>query len=192
MREPIRSKQQMYRLLNSGQLGHTIPSAETWEQLDRMMANGGRFAIRSKTVNRGTVFDLSAAEVRERLAKMPPGSWNVSPMLQDEHRICYGHLLDAVGGWHLHYSDTPKPCKLMPSVDGCEEKWKTGLDARLYLRSIMDDIGWETLLRLVDDYPDHVIEFSVMTDAVHAFGPTRVIFWEVRSTCGAYERFTWR
>lgn len=188
----ITSKSEMYRRLNSGQLGHTIPSAETWEQLERMTAGGGRFAIRSKTVNRGTVFDLSAAEVRERVATLTPDSWNVSPMLNDAHRICYGHLIDAVGGWHLHYSDTPKPCKLMPSVDGCEEKWKDGLAARLYLRSIMDDTGWETLLRLLDDYPDHVIEFSVMTDAVHAFGPTRVIFWEVRSTCGAYERFTWR
>lgn len=58
----------------------------------------------------------------------------------------------------------------------------------MYLRGIMDDIAWETLTRLVDDYPDHVIEFSVMASRLAAYGTTNSIFWKVRCTTGEYER----
>lgn len=189
--EPIRSKSQMYDRLNAGWFGHTLGSTETLAGAEAMVARGGRFATRSKVSNSGTVYNLTAEEALARVRALPAGTWNLSPMLEDAKRVCYGHLYDAVGGWFLQYSDTPKPCKLMPSKDGCEQKWLERTAARVYLRSIMDDIGWQTLLDLVDAYPDHCVEFTVMADSRSAHGPSNVIFWEVRSLCGAYERDTW-
>lgn len=185
---PITSKQEMYQRLNSGMLGHTLKAAETREQVAEMLKLPGPFAIRFKQAGGRTVFNLTAAEVTERLKTVPEGMYNVSGMVIDENRLCYGHLLDGPGGWFLHYSDDPKPCKLLPSVDGCKEKFRQGLDARLYLQTIMDDIGWETLTRLVEEYPDHVIEFSVLATRFDAMGPSNTVFWEVRCTTGEYER----
>jgi hypothetical protein len=188
----ITDKREMYRRLNAGLLGHTLPAAEDLDAAERLVARGGTFAIRSKVSNSGTVFGLTAAEALARVRVMPAGSWNLSPQLADAYRVCYGHLWDAVGGWHLLYSDDPRPCKLMPSKDGCVQRWRDGTAARLYLHGIMDDIGWQTLLELVESYPDHCIEFTVMSDSAHAFGPTNTIFWEVRSCLmGEYESETW-
>ena len=186
-RLPITTKHAMYAALNAGLLGYTLPAVETPPELDTLLARGGRFAIRLKQSGGHTRFNLTPDEVRAELAKLSLGSWNVSPMLDDTQRVCYGHLINDVGGWRLHYSDDPKPCKLLPSKDGCTEKHMTGLAARLYLRRIMDDVGWETLNWLLDEYPDHVVEFSVMASRLASFGPTNTIIWEVRCTTGAYE-----
>jgi len=185
---PITDKREMYRRLNSGQLGHTLPGAETLADAERLTRNGGSFGLRFKQAGGRTEFGLSAAVAMERVRALPADSWNLSPMLDDSRRVCYAHLLDGVGGWSLHYSTDPKPCKLMPERDGCKERHLTGLAARLYLQSIMDFTGWETLLTLVELYPDHVIEFTVMASSVDAFGSTNTIFWEVRCTTGEYER----
>lgn len=191
MPEPVTSKAEMYRRLNAGLFGHTLRSVETVAEAERLTAGGGSFAIRSKVSNSGTVFGLTAAEAMARVRAAGPGTWNLSPMLEDADRVCYGHLTDGPGGWSLQYSDEPKPCKLMPSIDGCEQKWKHGLAARLYLRRVMDDIGWQTLLALLEGYPDHCVEFTVMASSRAAFGPSNTIFWEVRCLTGEYERDTW-
>lgn len=194
MPSPITSKDEMYQRLNSGVLGHTLPAAETLPVAIAMIESHtehSRYAIRSKTSNSGTVFGLTATDAIKRIRQMPPGSWNLSPMLSDRNRVCYGHLIDSVGGWSLTYSDQPRPCKLMPSIDGCEVKNLFGISARMYLRGIMDDVGWQTLLALLESYPDHCVEFAVMSDSRHAHGPTNTIIWEVRCLSGEYERHTW-
>ncbi len=186
---PVTSKTEMYRRLNAGMFGHTLPAVETIADAEALMRDStGKFAIRYKTSGGNTRYNLTPEQVLDSIRKLAPGSWNVTPMLDNGHRVCYGHLLDEVGGWRLHYSPTPKPCKLLPHLDGCEERHLCGLSARMYLKGIMDSIGWETLERLVDEYPYHVIEFSVMADRRHAFGPSNTIFWEVRCTTGEYER----
>lgn len=191
MTTPIASKAEMYRRLNAGLLGHTLPAAETLADAERMVRHGGRFAVRTKHAGGLCRFDMGGPEAVRLAASLPPGTWNLSPMLSDPHRVCYGHLLDGPGGWSLHYSDEKRPCRLLASKDGCEQKHLQGLAARLYLRGVMDDIGWETLLALVESYPDHVVEFTVMSGSAHAFGPSNVIFWEVRSTDGWYEADLW-
>lgn len=191
MPTPITSKTEMYRRLNAGLLGHTLGSVEAVADAEKWTAKGGSWAVRSKVSNKDTAFGLTAEQAMARVRQMPAGTWNLSPMLSDPHRVCYGHLTDGPGGWSLHYSDELKACKLMPSVDGCEQKWRHGLDARMYLRGIMDDIGWQTLLALLDAYPDHCVEFTVMADSAHAYGPSNTIYWEVRTLTGEYERDTW-
>lgn len=185
---PITDKYQMYRLLTSGRLGHTLPSAETVDAARALMARypDGLFAIRLKQAGGRTRYNLTPAQILETITVT--SGWNVSPMLSDPHRVCYGHFLDAVGGWDLYFSTDPKPCKLMPSKDGCTPRRLYRTAARTYLRSIMDDVSWANFLRLVKEYPDHVIEFTVMTDSRHAFGDSNTVFWEVRSTCGRYEQ----
>lgn len=178
----------MYRRLNAGLLGQTLPAVETLPDLERLVSGGGKFAIRYKQAGGRTEFHLPADVVLSRVRTLPVGVWNVTPMIPDDNRVCYGHLLDGVGGWALHYSTDPKPCKLMHHRDGCVERHLVGLAARMYLQGIMDFTGWETLETLVDLYPDHVIEFTVLSDSIPSVGSSNVIFWEVRCTTGEYER----
>jgi hypothetical protein len=182
----------MYELLNDGLLGHTLPAAENLPDALQLTTRPGKWAVRFKTCGSKTVFGLEAHEALAMVRNLPDGSYNLSPMLSDPHRVCYGHLL-VQPDWFLHYSPDPKPCKLVPSMDGCAVCYLNGLQARMYLRGIMDDIGWATLLELVEQYPDHVIEFTVMAGAAWAFGPSNTIIWEVRCTTGEYERNSgWR
>lgn len=189
MPTPITNKAEMYRRLNAGLLGHTLPAAENRTDATKLLSRfkGGRFAIRLKTAGGLTKFNLTAAEAYQQIYVNNVGTWNLSPMLDDRKRIIYGHLWDCPGGWNLHYSDDPKPCSLKQYQDGCVQKTRVGLSARLFLKVIMDQAGWDTLERLVEDYPDHAIEFTVMSSSLDAFGPTNTVFWEVRTLLGGYE-----
>lgn len=186
----ITNKHEMYRLLNAGQLGNTLPAAETWSELTEFFAKvPPPYAVRYKQAGGRTKFNLNQVETSYAVGGLPEGTWNVSGMTPDDQRLCYGHLLDGPGGWSLHYSDEQKPCKLKEYLDGCKQKNLHGLAARMYLRGIMDQIGWETLLMLVEKYPDHVIEFSVFANSIPlTLSMSNVCFWEVRSTTGIYEK----
>lgn len=187
----VTTKRRMYDLLARGAFGHTLPSVETVEEAERFVAGGGAFAVRSKAAGGPCKYGLNGSDAVRLAASLPAGSWNLSPMLSDPHRVCYGHLYERPGGWHLHYTEAKKPSRLSFSQDGCEQLWLTGLSARLYLRRLMDQRGWDTLTDLVDLYPDHVIEFTVMDSAHAAWGPSNTIFWEVRTDSGEYEGPTW-
>lgn len=195
----ITSKRQMYDLLHSGALGQTLKAASTWQEacelLSGMDADGrchppgpdARWAIRYKTAGHKTQFHLTKSEATQIVRTLPDGSYSLSTMILDENRVMYGHLLDTVGGWHLTYSRDPKPCKLMPSLDGCTIQYARGLHARVLLRELMDDAGWRNLRRLLGEYPDHVVEFTILNSSRCGFGPSNTIFWEVRCTTDAYE-----
>lgn len=184
----ILDKQEMYRRLNAGKLGQTLPAAETFEDARRLLQMPGLFAVRTKQAGGKCTFNLTADEAMEIINRIPANSWNLSPMLDDTKRVCYGHLHDDHTGWNLHYSDDEKPCRLK-IADGCKQKNITGIIARVYLQTIMDGAGWENLNRLIEEYPNHVIEFTVMASSLDAFGPSNVIFWEVREgLTGRYER----
>lgn len=184
----VRNKRQMYQMLRAGKFGHTLPSAETQEEFHTLYNKyGGLWAIRNKKANSDCQFHLDLRQVQDQLWGKDWGDYNVSPMLADDHRVCYGHLFER---WDLLSSPDARVCRLLESRDGCSQERRTGIACREYLRFLMDNQGWETLEHLLDTYPEHVIEFTIMTSSLHAFGPSNTIFWEVRTTTGEYERET--
>lgn len=203
----IKSKHQMYQLLSAGRLGHTLPS---WGSLsdfvmhklfasdaDPAITNKRCWAVRSLLAHSSCLFNLTGLEAWEECKRLGDTNFNLSPMLDDTQRICYAHLMrDPIATnfdvWNLHYTEDPKPARLLHSKDGCQQKWLSGLKAKAYIRLHMDDIGWETLLALIEEYPDHCIEFTIMSSSLHAFGPTNTIFWEVRTLTGEYEKNAFR
>lgn len=190
MLPPITSKRQMYQLLRTGSLGYTLPAWENWEELDLAFAQNPNalYAIRWQQAGGKTVFFLTPGQVLSILRKHGSG-WNVSPMLDDSKRLCYGHLFDrgALMDLELLYSEDKAPCRLKQEQDGCRQQVLYGLSALHYCQRIMDNRGYETLRELLANYPSHIIEFTVMADKALAFGPTNTIIWEVRNSTGEYE-----
>lgn len=180
----ILHKHQMYDYLVRGFFGHTLPGAETPFEVMNLINTypSALFAIRFKQAGHKTRYNLTSTAIFHETRQLPVGSWHVSPMLSDPHRVCYGHLIDSVDGWNLYFSVEKKPCKLMPSLDGCTPRHLFRSGARTYLRSIMDDPSWENTCDLLERYPFHVVEFTVMSSSLHAFGPSNTVFWEVRYT----------
>jgi hypothetical protein len=188
MLPPITSKEQMYRLLRAGLLGHTLPSAETPAQARELTAAGGHFAVRSKLAGGPCVYWLGAEAALEAALALPRGTWNLSPMLEDRHRVCYGHAVEAPH-FRLHFTRDKKAARLLGD---CNEERLDGLAARFYLQGVMDQRGWDTLLDLLECYPGHIVEFTVMAARHAAWGDSNTVFWEVRCPTGQYERASWR
>ena len=188
----IKDKRQMYMMLRAGSFGHTLPSVEDMAGAVEMVAAGGSWAVRSKVAGGPCAFGLSSDAALAMAASLPEGSWNLSPMLSDPARRCYAHLYDSPTGLKLHYSEDRKACRLVAAQDGCTQKWLDGsLAVRGYMRSIMDQTGYDTIDELLREYPGHVIEFTVMSSRIHAFGPTNLIIWEIRPDSGSYEGGLW-
>lgn len=197
---PITSKKEMYQRLFAGKLGHTLPywttSKSFSEYVTAEMAKDisfclKEFAVRTTKAHSTCIFNLKYPDVFKTIYEMEPGTYNITPILNDKNRICYAHLYaDSTEGWFLHYTEDSKPARLLYSKDGCVQKWRFRTSAREYLRTIMSDVAWFTLNRLINDYPEHCIEFSVMSDSIEAQDPngSNTIFWEVRCLTGEYER----
>lgn len=93
----ITSKHEMYRRLNAGWLGHTLPAVETIEELQTFLQEGVLYAIRLKQAGSRTKYHLTKQQVLDGVNGLPKDGWNVTPMLSDAHRVCYAHLLDTLG-----------------------------------------------------------------------------------------------
>lgn len=91
-------------------------------------------------------------------------------------RILQGEVQEYEGILNLTYTFVDD---LMRKALEKESHHTSGLKAKLILEYFMDTASYENLTRLFDEYPSHVIEFSVL-DRCCGILSYNTLFWEVR------------
>lgn len=79
---------------------------------------------------------------------------------------------------HLDVTYSLANAPMRPALK-CSTNYASMLESELLLRRYLDQASYENLQRLLDTYPDHVIELSVFDQSVGVLG-CNTIFWEVR------------
>ena len=90
--------------------------------------------------------------------------------------IVQGELMETINGLYFRHTFVNDR---MPKALRVQELHATGYGVKDYLRRVMDDIEFDSLITLVDSFPEHVIELTVCDKP---FGDLswRSIVWEVR------------
>jgi hypothetical protein len=195
VRPPIISKQQMYSLLSSGQLGNTIPqyfSVADWEESDDYHLKA-RWCVRTLTPGGPCLLDLPRDDVRSVAESFRPHGVNISIMVASVTRNTL--MADVWVGTHgLEVYGIE-----WPAVDA---NWRRDmprmgrtfrlLAARGVLARHLNDCDRADLDELLDLYPGHVVELSAYDRCVGIYPHRKAVIWEVRCDSGEYEQPSWK
>ncbi len=177
----IRSKQSFLKLWEKGELGN---KTHTWLTIKEAEQSGfpNEVALRyaGKLNGAPLVAGLRVTNLREAMEKLRRQGWQehdyyVIEALPPPLYVINGEVGE-VGELVLTYSTVPGMMR-----DSFREgiRYTHGLTAKLILRHLLDPIDYDSLFALLDQYPEHVVEFSGFTKKVGILR-RRMIIWEVR------------
>ena len=180
------TKAESVRLYSIGAFGNHARQWVTWE--DFCKDGEGRracksFALRGRWPQGVFVGPLKSrgAVLRELsqpiwLLQREMSSFYVSEMVDNRLCVLNAEVMRGVGGLDLHYATTPQTMR-----DGLRDapQHAHGLKAKMILEHFCCTRGRDAVYELLDEYPDHIVEFAVFNHAVGLLGWHTVI-WEVR------------
>lgn len=186
--KPVLTKRDMVERYRMGEFGNHSPTWNTlvdwWTEEPVPWTRYGRmFHIRNRVAGGPTFYNVDAGVLSQcwgEIARDCGGEKNlyISAMAPHEHNLLQGEVWDGPGGLYLHGSyeiGVPMRDALAVSAFDC-----TGLEARMRLRQVFNDLSWEWLQWLIAEYEDHVIEFSAFSQCWGTVPGHNVVIWEVR------------
>lgn len=180
---PVRSKHAMYRLLEDGVLGNTIPhysSLEEWQAVPEAANPVLRWAVRTKVAGGPFYPHLVSSVVPEVVNCVVHYGVDISVMLTSVGEVTfYGEAWDGLLGWSVSGREWPGHDHQPRAIMRAPCRW-TGLAARLVLERHLNPSSLADLNVLRDRYPGHVYEFSTLDRNYGTVPGRNAVVWEVR------------
>lgn len=187
---PIRTKQQMFRLLSAGLLGNTVPqwfSLPEWEA-DPDAAKYPLWGVRSGLAggDKRMRLNVPSRDVPDLYREwFPSGGGNLSPMV-DHAAVLKAEVFEsdfAPFGLNLFYVPPDKTVRYrQPWREAFREHGKQvrGLAVWKILEAYLWPSDLEDLRALLERFPGHVVEFTACDRAMGIVPNRNTVFWEVR------------
>ncbi len=181
---PFRCKADFYEAWQKGLLGN---KPRTWDSVEEAVASGsaGEVALRYRGTGGGGplvtglhTYDLKAAV--ERLGVnggWREGDFNVSEVVNGVWSVINGEVTRNENGLTLRFSTVADLMRPSLAKGGHNVR---GLIAKVVLETLLWPTDYDTIMDLIDEYPDHVVEFSGYDRCVGVIPGRRMIVWEVR------------
>jgi hypothetical protein len=181
---PITTKAKMYEHYRAGRFGNTL---RTWPDYFAMASGAdvpARIGLRYSGPAGGgyTAYDMTETEALIKFKEFcdrgaDPNKLVWCEAAPDQHLILQGEICQDVStGYALHWSPFKAQMKIALAKD---PRNHNGPGALLICKSVMDESSYGTLRELLDDFPDHVVEFSVYKVKLGSLR-RNTVFWEVR------------
>ena len=153
----------------------------TWDTLEEFLASGymGLVHIRNRIAGGPTYYNIAPedlpAKFEQCLNIQPWSTWYLAEMAPN-CTIFQGEIQQGIGGYDLTYSLVNKP---MREALRKQTLYVHGLRARLLMEHYLDPGDWDWIKSLMDEYENHVVEFSTYAVQCGTLDRTTVV-WEVR------------
>ena len=176
----VLSKEDFVKRYAAGEFGNHAP---TWDTLDDYIKSGyeGLVHIRNRVAGGPTFYNVpkeGAIAAWIEATNIQPGSfWYISAMAPTSQTLLQGEVQDGIWGLDLYYTQIAKPMREALTVGG---KIASGLSAKVILQNFLCPRSWEWMLYLLEEYKDHVIEFSTYSVDWGTLPGYNTVFWEVR------------
>lgn len=179
-RPPLLDKAEMYRSFDAGYFGNRVRYWRSREEIEQDSYRG-LFSIRSKVrANPVALYEIPYAKLDEAIARLPHSHRNPGLLFFEtppHHKnVIQGEVLrhyDLV----LEYTRAPGP---MRHAFAAERLVAHGITAKLILQDRLDPADYDDLMRLLELYPGHVVEFSTFRIPVGTVPGRKTVVWEVR------------
>jgi hypothetical protein len=182
MSKPVLTKADFVRRYQQGEFGNRSP---TWNTVREVLQSdyNGLIHIRNRQAGGPGIYDCHPQDLFTHLVWLEDnyglGSSNFyfSGMAPSRKTLIQGEVRQDMN----HYSFTYSLEKLaMRDALKKSTHHATGIQAMGLIRHAMDDSSYAWLHELLDNYPLHVIEFSVYSENFGTIPHRNTVFWEVR------------
>lgn len=181
MEDRITTKKQFYRLFHAGRFGNHSPM---WDTLDDYLRSGyaGPVAIRSRVPGGRCEYDISRDQFADRwssflLSGQSESDLHISAMVPVDCITLQGEVYRSQNGLDLFCSFSQLPMRHALAESGFQY---TMLTSKWMLETYMDPTSWDWFSGMLDDFPDHAIEFTCLREPWGVL-PWNTVFWEVRA-----------
>jgi hypothetical protein len=187
MVKSVASKSVNVELFARGAFGNHL---RTWKTIADLEASGftGKIMLRFRKPDGPVQKDLTVRQAVTAARKLVrSGKWRYEEIYfnevlerQDELVAIQGELMISDTGLYLFYSSVPMRMREALRSGNVQHVWN--LQAQSLLRHHLDPSSYDDLMELLDDYPDHIIEFTCCKQAVGSMADRgrNTIVWEVR------------
>lgn len=183
---PVKTKRDMVKRYQAGEFGNHSLSWNTlaeftdyylkWDSAEEAEASPEKFHLRNRVTAGETHYNLSAAQAFALWTLSGDQSqWYCSAMAPTH--LLNGELMRTHEGLVLFYSTVQKPMRDSLREGSREAK---GLTAKLILQHYMNQRSYDWTMLLLDRYPDHVIEFTVVDQCWGTVPGYNTLYWECR------------
>jgi hypothetical protein len=125
------------------------------------------------------LFHLDAKHARTVLQnlRIDPRTMIYGECPPEESRTIQGELCRGPWGHYFYYTFAAGPMRWALEEAG-RHAW--GLEVLMLLRANVDPSSLDDIMELLDEYPDHVVEFTSFTVPVGRIPGRQTLIWEVR------------
>lgn len=189
MKPPVLKKSDFVRRYKQGEFGNR---SKTWETVDDWLddtkkSKSNLFHLRNRVAGGETFYNLTSKELYGRLYgwrrhrdwrwQERDKNWYISEMAPHDENLIQGEVQRTPSGLYLRYSTI----KGLPMRDVLlKGKHAYLLTALGLLQRYLDTKSYEWLMYLLDEYEDHVVEFSSFSKCWGTIPGMNTVFWEVR------------
>ncbi len=183
----VRTKADFVRRYSAGEFGNASP---TWNDLTdwgtakpwKTFGKKQLYHIRNRIAGGATWYNVPASKMLLQWVRAcdeveSPSLLYISAMAPTERTILQGEVSREPGGLRLLYSTVRKPMREALAESSREVK---GLEALVILGTALNEKSLEWLTYLLDEYPDHVVEFSAYEIEWGTVEGYNTVWWEVR------------
>lgn len=182
---PVKTKKDFVRRYSEGEFGNASPTWNGWNEFwaDWKMENLDKlYHIRNRIAGGPTYYDVEGGAVGNRwsdlLAKgVTADSLYISEMAPTHLTLIQGEVRRSVNHLDLYYSQYVAPMR-ESLLKGGQQVY--GLKAGILLKHFLNTSSYEWLNYLLDEYEDHVVEFSTYAKCWGTVPRMNTVFWEVR------------
>lgn len=185
MPKPVLYKDDFVRRFQAGEFGNrpkTWSSVYDWTRQAHVFKPGQLLHLRNRVKGGETHYNVKPEELFKWATEekwVHDWNWYVSEMAPTDKTLLQGELRRSERGHELFCSRQAMTMREALAYDG---KTVTGLQALMTLQCFIDTPSYEHLMDLLDEYPDHVVEFSTYSVPCGLFAKWgfRTMIWEVR------------
>jgi len=150
----------------------------SWDNVKVFEASGyeGLVSVRSKVPGGPCYYDVTAEEAL-RLAPGMPGGYNITEASPVDDIVIQGEVTYLPGGLHLFCSFEKDHMRGALKRAG---RYYNRLTAKTVLCHTVDYNSLCDIVELLNEYEDHVVEFTTYSRCVGVLPHRRTVIWEVR------------
>jgi len=183
-RKPVLTKRDFVRRYARGEFGNASP---TWSSFQDWFTNepwrryGKLFHVRNRIAAGRTWYDVWWSKLWltwfEAVDYYGESNLYISAMAPTDKTVLQGEVCEGLWGLDLTYTTVAKPMRdaLVESSTSV-----SGLVASLVLKHYLSPADLDWLNYLLEEYPDHVVEFSTYSVEWGTIPGYNTVFWEVR------------
>lgn len=184
---PVTTKRNMVNRYQANEFGNHSPSWNTFEEFGawtnvrystatEAAMSPDKYHLRNRVAGGVTYYNLSAYQAFVLWAQQNDKSqWYCSAMAPKH--LLNGEIMRTHEGLYLYYSTVQKPMRDSLKEGGREAK---GVTVQFILKHYMNQRSYDWTMMLLDRYPDHVVEFTVVDRCWGTVPGYNTLWWEVR------------